>query len=56
MLKMEKLHVKRTLYLPIIITFICFVSFLIIQLMLNLADITIGFRPELDAHEMWYVP
>jgi len=53
---MKKLFVKRMLSFPIIITFICLTSFLIIQLMLNLVGITIGFRPELDAHEMWYVP
>ena len=47
---------KRTLYLPLIITFTYLVSFLFIQLILNLAGITIGFQPELDAHEMWYVP
>jgi len=47
---------KRTMFLPLIIFFVCFLSFFVIQFIINLAGINIGFRPELDAHEMWYVP
>jgi hypothetical protein len=47
---------KRTLYLPLVIIFVGFISFFVIQFILNLAGINIGFQPELDAHEMWYVP
>ena len=54
--KMDKIRAKKTIFLPIIIISICFVSILIIQLMINLVGIDIGFQPELDAHEMWYVP